>query len=52
MPWAFSLSSSLWCGTLSKAFLKSKIILMRSVMMMNDYDEKEDGDRIITKMVD
>ena len=24
MPWAFSLSSSLWCGTLSKAFLKSK----------------------------
>ena len=27
MPWAFSLSSSLWCGTLSKAFLKSKWII-------------------------
>ena len=27
MPWAFSLSSNLWCGTLSKAFLKSKYII-------------------------
>ena len=27
MPWAFSFSSNLWCGTLSKAFFKSKYII-------------------------